>query len=142
MKTFRNPLSMENGADPFMTYDPVTGYYYATKTHHTEIRIYRSRHAGDVINDNDSRVVYTTNPENKTYCAFWAPEMHKAPNGKWYIYTSSIFREEDYVENKWGEKRLFILESETEDPFDGFHFKSLRIMIVRHFVRLFQDLNH
>lgn len=123
MDTFRNPLTKEDGSDPFMTYDPVTGYYYSMNTRHSEIRIYRSRHAASIRSDNDSRVVYMPEFENRTYCAFWAPEMHKAPNGKWYIYTSSIYREEDY-KNGHGQKRLFILESETEDPFDGFHFKS------------------
>ena len=124
MKTFRNPLSMENGADPFMTYDPVTGYYYAMVTTYDAVRIFRSRHAATIRSDEDSLVVYTPEFENGTFCHFWAPEMHKAPNGKWYIYTSSMYRREDYENKTWGEKRLFILESETEDPFDGFHFKS------------------
>ena len=33
MKTFRNPVSPFSAPDPFMTYDPVTGYYYALFTY-------------------------------------------------------------------------------------------------------------
>ena len=43
--------------------------------------------------------------------------MHKAPNGKWYIYTSGSITPGD------GQKRLFVMESLTADPFDGFIFK-------------------
>ena len=46
MKTFRNPIADFNTPDPFMTYDPVTGYYYALFTRGSCLEIFRSRHAG------------------------------------------------------------------------------------------------
>ena len=43
--------------------------------------------------------------------------MHKAPIGKWYIYTSGSITPGD------GQKRLFVMESLTADPFDAFIIK-------------------
>ena len=46
--------------------------------------------------------------------------MYKVGN-RWYIYTSC--REENN-NNPWDIKRLLVLKSKTEDPFDGFEFGS------------------
>ena len=32
MRKFRNPVSPGDAPDPFMTFDPITGYYYALFT--------------------------------------------------------------------------------------------------------------
>ena len=49
--------------------------------------------------------------------SIWAPEMYFL-DGRWYIYTSGQLTVED------GTKHLFVLESESADPFEGFHFKA------------------
>ena len=118
MKTFRNPLATFDSPDPFMTYDPVTGYYYCLFTRHDYLEIFRSRHAGDIIAGGESKIIYTPNGEcDGIWGMIWAPEMHRGTNGKWYIYTSG-----KYDPDLWP-KRLFIMESETEDPFGEWHFK-------------------
>ena len=123
MNTFQNPLAEYSAPDPFMTYDKATGYYYAMFTGDEEILLFRSKRAGDILKNGEQKVVYRATGTNSIYNHIWAPEMHKVPNGKWYLYSSSTYRKED-VENLWSEKRLFILESDTQDPFEGFHFKS------------------
>ncbi len=117
VKGFANPIALRNAPDPFMVYDPVTAYYYALFTCGDRLELFRSREAEKILVDEDSKVVFRAGAEHGIYGCVWAPEMHKAPNGLWYIYTSGSIVPGD------GEKRLFIMESESEDPFDGFHFK-------------------
>lgn len=117
MRKFYNPVSSYDAPDPFMTYDRITGYYYALFTCCNRLELFRSRHAGDIVEDRDSIIVFRADGENGIYDCVWAPEMHMGSNGKWYIYTSGTCQPGD------GEKRLFVMESETNDPFDGFHFK-------------------
>lgn len=117
MAEFRNPVEMRDAPDPFMTYDPKTGYYYALFTCGDRLELYRSRHASAILTDKDSLVVFRVNEKDGIYGCVWAPEMHRSPEGKWYIYTSGSIEKGD------GQKRLFVMESLTEDPFDGFIFK-------------------
>ena len=118
MKTFRNPVSPFDAPDPFMTYDPVTGYYYSLFTRGRVLELFRSRHAADICTDGDSKVIYTPDgPRDGIWGDIWAPEMHKAPNGKWYVYSSGR------MEEKPSAKRLFIMEALTDDPFGEWQFK-------------------
>jgi len=104
--------------DPFMTYDTTSGYYYCLFTRHDRLEIFRSRHAGQIISDGDSKVIYRPDGlRDGIWGMIWAPEMHRGINGKWYIYTSGL-----YDPDLWP-KRLFIMESEGEDPFGEWHFK-------------------
>ena len=118
-----NPLPGGQAPDPFVTYDAATGYYYLLHSccnedgfTSNELRLRRSRSAARLRAD-ESKVLYVTNAADRIYGNIWAPEMHKAPNGKWYIYTSCRPTPED------GEKRLVVFESKTSDPWDGFVFK-------------------
>lgn len=114
MKTFRNPVSPYDAPDPFMTYDPVTGYYYALFTRGTRLELFRSRHASCIVTDADSRVIYTPNGERDgIWGDVWAPEMHRGTDGKWYIYTSGRMYSEP------SEKRIFVMEGPSDDPFEG-----------------------
>lgn len=115
MYKFRNPVSPYDAPDPFMTYDPVTGYYYALYTQASNLELFRSRHAGSIITDGDSRVVYTANGERDgIWGDIWAPEMHRGSNGKWYIYTSGRIGLDTS-----NPKRLFVVEGPADDPFEG-----------------------
>lgn len=115
MHTLSNPLSMQNCSDPFLTYDKKLGYYYLLATEGRGIMtVFRSRELGTILTGGEQRDVYVC----KTGGAFgplWAPEMYKI-GGKWYIYTSCQEDPQCTV------KRLFILQSKTEDPFDGFEY--------------------
>ena len=114
MHTFRNPISSFEAPDPFMTFDTVTGYYYALFTRGTKLELFRSRHAGSIVSNGDSRIIYTPNGERDgIFGDIWAPEMHRAPNGKWYIYTSGRIKPES------GTKRIFVMEGPSIDPFEG-----------------------
>lgn len=114
MSTFKNPISTFSTGDPFITYDSVTRYYYALFTRGTKLELFRSRKASTIISDNDTRVIYTPNGERDgIWGDIWAPEMHRAPNGKWYVYTSGRIKPEP------SEKRIFVVECSSTDPFDG-----------------------
>jgi len=114
MRTFRNPISPFNAPDPFMTFDPVTGYYYALFTRSTVLALFRSRRAENIITDNDVRIIYTPNGERDgIFDSIWAPEMHRAPTGRWYLYTSGQISAEKQ------NKRIFVMEGPADDPFEG-----------------------
>ena len=118
MKSFKNPVSPWDAPDPFMTFDPETGYYYALFTRGTVLELFRSRHAAEICTGGESKVIYTPDGERDgIWGNVWAPEMHRGSNGKWYIYTSGRVTEEP------GEKRLFIMEALTSDPFGEWRFK-------------------
>ena len=117
---FSNPLSMQNFSDPFVTYDKDTGYYYFIASCQCDVlTIYRSKSIDTLIRGGDCKDVYSC-PEDDVFGPLWAPEMYKVGK-KWYIYTSC--REMDSP-SPWDIKRLLILQSKTEDPFDGFEFAS------------------
>ena len=115
MKKFKNPVSPFDAPDPFMTFDQQTGYYYSLFTRGKKLELFRSRYASQIVTDGDSRIIYEVNDGlYGFYGDIWAPEMHRAPNGKWYIYTSGRISPEPA-----GEKRLFIMECDSIDPFKG-----------------------
>lgn len=112
-----DPFNVTEGAapDPFITYDTGTGYYYALCTKNSYLMIQRSRTVANIFKEGEALTVYRTG--NEVSDSIWAPEMYLI-DGKWYIYTSATVPDTD------GLKHLFVLESETADPFDGFHFKA------------------
>ena len=118
---FSNPLSQNNFSDPFITYDKKTGYYYfIASCQCNKLTMYRSRRAGELLRDNDSRVVYECGREG-IFGPMWAPEMYKFGD-RWYIYTSC---REEWNDNLFAiRKQPLILKSKTEDPFDGFELGS------------------
>ena len=120
MRYFKNPLADFSAPDPFMTYDGITGYYYALFTRGNRLELFRARSAADILKNEESRVIYTLNGERDgIWGDIWAPEMHKGSNGKWYVYTSGRTEEHGW------QKRLFIMEADTEDPFGTWSFKGL-----------------
>lgn len=111
-ETFTNPL-LEKGADPWSYYKD--GVYYYMNTTGKNIKLWKTEDVTDLRNA-DSKVVWT--PEDFTGMhSLWAPEIHFI-NNKWYIYFSAIDRKE------FGYHQMYVLENESEDPFDGeFVFK-------------------
>ena len=117
MTQFYNPISTHDASDPFMTYDPETGYYYAIFTQGDRLELYRSKQASRILADRDSKVIYRPDGSNGIWGSIWAPEMHRGTDGLWYIYTSGRITKED------GEKRVFIIGSLTSDPFGEWEYK-------------------
>ncbi|MBR5140663.1 MAG: family 43 glycosylhydrolase, partial [Clostridia bacterium] len=114
MSTFKNPVSPFDAPDPYMVFDEKTGYYYALFTRGSKLELFRSRHAGSIVTDADSRVIYTKDPERDgTFGCIWAPEMHRGSDGRWYVYTSASIRPDH------SQKRLFIMQGPADDPFTG-----------------------
>ena len=71
MAEFKNPLEMRDAPDPFMTYDPETGYYYALFTCGNRLELYRSRHAASILTDKDTLVVFRVNEKDGIYGCVW-----------------------------------------------------------------------
>jgi len=112
-----NPLGSDESPDPFVTWDDVTQYYYLLFTRGNDLCLFRSK---DLVGlrDGEKKILYLPRAEDLIFGNIWAPEMHKAPNGKWYVYTSG-----SQGKDAGTLKRLFVLESKTADPFDGFVYK-------------------
>ena len=114
---FKNPISMGDAPDPFMTYDAESGYYYALFSKACCVEIYRSRHAANVVSGGECKVVYLPNEKDGIFGDLWAPEMHKGSNGRWYIYTSG---KADVKKFPW---RMIALECQGKDPFGELEYK-------------------
>ena len=121
VKTFKNPVSPFDAPDPFMTYDSGTGYYYALFTRGRVLELFRAKHAAEICTAGDSKVIYRADgPRDGIWGDIWAPEMHRAPDGKWYIYTSGRI-----AEQRGASKRIFVMEALSPDPFGEWRFKGI-----------------
>lgn len=112
-----DPFFVAPGAapDPFICFDSRTDYYYGLSTQNSAVVIHRSKLLADLFTGPDYYAAYYAG--NEVIESIWAPEMYFI-DGRWYIYTSGQVTVED------GTKHLFVLESESDDPFGGFHFKA------------------
>ena len=118
---FRNPIRSTSAADPFVTYDGVTGYYYAMFTQGSFVEIYRSRQLATLMTEGECKIIYRADGTDGVWGDVWAPEMHRGSDGDWYIYTSGRVDEDPTA----FEKRLFVLGAETDDPFGEWRFLRL-----------------
>ncbi|MGI5439924.1 family 43 glycosylhydrolase [Streptomyces shenzhenensis] len=108
--TFRNPLN--TGPDPFMAY--ANGAYHLTTTQGGSIRMWSSPSLGTLL-DADPVTVWTdTNSERNQH--IWAAEFYRFGN-RWYMYYTA----DDGVDDH---HRLYVLESEADDPAGPYHFKA------------------
>ena len=117
--TFTNPIWEKDAPDPFVTYDAETGYSYGLRTNVRGVELFRSRQAATIFSGGDSKTMWRPNAGDGVLSDIWAPEMYKAPDGKWYVYASG-----NVATNGW-KVRIFALQSKTVDPFDGFVFKGI-----------------
>lgn len=104
LSTFTNPI-MDNGADPWVT--SKDGNYYYTHTTGNSIKVWKSKTLTGLINGENMDVWFPpiSGPNTSN---IWAPELHYL-QGKWYIYYAA---DDGQNENH----RMFVLESETDDP--------------------------
>jgi len=116
-KTMSNTIDRNRGlvADPFITY--ANGNYYYLLTQGLKISIRRSNTLAGLANGEEINVFWE-NPGGPVISDIWAPEMYKIGD-RWYIYACGVTRPGDF-----GSIRMFCLESNTGNPFDGFYFKS------------------
>ena len=115
----RNPVAGPQAPDPFVAWDDAAQCYYHLHTEGWRLELYRAQRLSAIL-VSEHTTIYVTNAADRVFGDIWAPEMHKAPNGKWYIYTSGR-----HSPKPGAQKRLFVMESKTSDPFDGFVFKGM-----------------
>ncbi|MBR3943396.1 MAG: family 43 glycosylhydrolase, partial [Clostridia bacterium] len=117
--TFTNPLGNDGHPDPCIVYCEQEKCWYGISTSGEEfwgddkLTLHRAEKFSDLFVNDESRVIYRSNPQDETYGYLWAPELHYIKD-KWYIYTSCENSETDHT------KHLLVLEAKTDSPFDGF----------------------
>lgn len=113
--TFTNPL-VSSGADPQLT--TFEGNYYLTYTTGSDIRV-RQAESLSRLNAAEEAVIWT-DTEAARCCNVWAPELHRLeqPQGwRWYVYYTAG------PVDCCAEQRMFVLESEGDDPLGPYHYK-------------------
>jgi GH43 family beta-xylosidase len=108
--TFRNPLNP--GPDPFMTY--ANGEYHLATTQGDSIRMWSSPSLSTLLATDPVTVWTDSDPSRNQH--IWAPEFYRF-DGRWYMYYTA----DDGVDEH---HRLYVLESEGDDPTGPYHFKA------------------
>ncbi len=108
--TFRNPLN--TGPDPFVTF--WNGSYYLTTTQGDSIRMWRSSSLGTLLTA--APVTVWTDTDASRNRDIWAPEFYRFGD-RWYLYYTA----DDGIDDH---HRLYVLESERDDPAGPYHFKA------------------
>ena len=112
-RTFTNPI-LDNGADPWVT--SKDGTYYYTHTTGNSISVWKSQTLTGLASG-ENKVVWFPPLSGPNTSEIWAPELHYL-NGKWYIYYAA---DDGQNENH----RMFVLESETDDPLGNYVDKGM-----------------
>lgn len=108
--TFRNPLNP--GPDPFVA--TWNGEYFLTATQGDSIRMWRSPSLGTLLAADPVTVWTDSDPSRNRN--IWAPEFYHFGD-HWYLYYTA----DDGVDEH---HRLYVLESEGDDPTGPYHFKA------------------
>ena len=108
---FRNPVSKEDGSDPFILFSHDWGTYYNLETHGDRIEIRQSFSLAHLYDWGSSVPVFKAGPDAPIAGDIRAPELFHGADGRWFIYASGR------VEGKG--TRLFVIPSKTDNPFDG-----------------------
>ncbi len=108
--TFRNPLN--TGPDPFMTH--WKGAYHLTTSQNDRIVMWRSPSLSTLLTA-DPVTVWTDTDASRNK-NIWAPEFYRFGD-RWYLYYTA----DDGVDDH---HRLYVLESERDDPAGPYHFKA------------------
>lgn len=116
--TLRNPLNVNNGADPWLTY--YDGYYYLTTTTWTsQWFMRRSETLAGLKTAEPVEIYFETEPSR--CCNFWAPEFHllDGPDGpRWYFYYTAG------TAGTLDNQRTHVLESAGTDPLGPYTYKA------------------
>jgi GH43 family beta-xylosidase len=116
--TFRNPLNVSNGPDPWLTfYDG--SYYLATTTGSSELIMRKSPTLAGLKVAAPVQIYKETDPSR--CCNMWAPEFHllDGPAGKhWYYYYTAG------TTGTFDNQRSYVLESAGTDPMGPYKFKA------------------
>ena len=108
--TFRNPVGAK--PDPFMTF--FNGNYYLTMTEGDSIKMRRAPSVAGLLNAPAIEVWRDTDASRNQQV--WAPEFYRVGN-RWYLYYTA---DNGVDENH----RLYVLESDADDPAGKYHYKA------------------
>ncbi len=108
--TFRNPVG--SGPDPFMTH--FNGNYYLTMSEGDSIKIRRSPSVAGLLNA--PAIEVWRDGDSSRNRNVWAPEFYRVGD-RWYLYYTA----DDGVDEN---HRLYVLESDGDDPAGPYHFKA------------------
>lgn len=115
--TFQNPLNVNGGADPWLTY--YEGNYYLTSTTwSSEWFMRKSPTLAGLKTAEPMRIYFETDPSR--CCNFWAPEFRllDGPNGpRWYFYYSAG------TARTLNNQYIHVLESAGTDPMGPYTYK-------------------
>jgi GH43 family beta-xylosidase len=109
--TLRNPIR-GNAGDPFMFYHD--GAYYLLVTLGDRISLWTDESVTGLAAAQEHVVWLPDDPTRDKH--LWAPELHLL-DGRWYLYYSA-------TEDKIRDQRMYVLESQGEDPLGPYHFKA------------------
>jgi GH43 family beta-xylosidase len=115
--TLTNPLNVNNGADPWLTYYE-GNYYLATTTGASNWMMRMSPTLAGLKTAEPVQIYLETDPSR--CCNFWAPEFHllDGPNGlRWYFYYTAGTT--DTLDNQ----HSHVLESASTDPMGPYTYK-------------------
>ena len=113
----RNPLNVNGGADPWLTYYE-GNYYLATTTWASEWTMRMSPTLAGLKTATPVQIYYETDPSR--CCNMWAPEFRllDGPNGlRWYFYYTAG------TAGTYDNQHSHVLESEGTDPMGPYTYK-------------------
>lgn len=117
---YTNPVILDF-ADPCITFDHASGWYYATRSYFGKEGVGICICRGKTLTElpNETRVIFYTGEKFGLYRDVWASEIHRIGE-RWYIYAAASC----HPTEGWEQRRMrtFVLESKTDDPFEGFNF--------------------
>ena len=112
---YKNPIVIER-ADPWI-YKHTDGYYYFTGSvpGYKSIELRRSKTING-LQEGETKQIWFSHDEGLLSELIWAPEIHFI-DGKWYIYFAAS--DHPTERNQQHFHRMFVIENQNEDPFDG-----------------------
>ncbi len=113
----RNPLNVDNGADPWLTYYDGS-YYLATTTWSSTLTMRKSPTLAGLKTAEPVPIYFESDPSR--CCNMWAPEFDllDGPDGlRWYFYYTAG------TEGTYNDQRSYVLESAGIDPLGPYTFK-------------------
>lgn len=115
MEKISNPIVLER-ADPWV-YKHTDGYYYFTGSvpGYQEIELRRAKTLNGLA-DEKIATIWRAHDHGAMSQLIWAPEIHYI-QGKWYIYFAAS--DDSVARDRYNHHRMFVLENEHEDPFEG-----------------------
>lgn len=112
---YQNPIVLER-ADPWV-YKHIDGYYYFTGSvpGYQTIELRRAKNLNN-LQEAETKIIWRAHDEGLQSELIWAPEIHFI-QGKWYVYyaaSNSANKREKGLHH-----RMFVIENESANPFDG-----------------------